>query len=68
MKVTIYGKEGCAFCTRAKDLCQEKAIEHEYIDFIAAGMNKADLEAVVGKPVSTVPADLRRWRTYRRLR
>lgn len=55
MKVVIYGKPGCAFCTRAKDLCEAKGIDHEYIDFIAAGMSKQDLEAIVGKPVSTVP-------------
>lgn len=55
MKVVIYGKPGCVFCTRAKDLCEAKGIDHEYIDFIAAGMNKQDLETIVGKPVGTVP-------------
>lgn len=55
MKVVIYGKPNCPFCVRAKDLCEAKGIDHEYIDFIAAGMSKQDLEAIVGKPVSTVP-------------
>jgi len=55
MKVTIYGKEGCAFCKRAKELCQAKGVEHNYIDFVEAGMTKADLQAVVGKPIDTVP-------------
>jgi len=55
MNVTIYGKEACAFCKRAKDLCEAKGIEHNYIDFVETGMTKADLEAIVGKPVNTVP-------------
>lgn len=55
MKVVIYGKEGCAFCTRAKELCEAKKIDHEYIDFVKTGMTKQDLEQIVGKPVGTVP-------------
>lgn len=55
MKVVIYGKENCPFCIRAKNLCKEKGVEHEYIDFIASGMSKEDLEAIVGSPVKTAP-------------
>lgn len=55
MKVVIYGKEGCAFCTRAKELCEAKEIDHEYIDFVKTGMTKQDLEQIVGKPIGTVP-------------
>lgn len=55
MKVVIYGKQGCAFCVSAKELCKAKGIDHEYIDFIQAGLTKEDLEKIVGKPVKTVP-------------
>lgn len=55
MKVVIYGKEGCPFCVRAKELCETKEIDHEYIDFIKAGMTKQDLEQIVGRPIGTVP-------------
>ena len=31
MKVTIYGKTRCTFCTSAKQLCEQKGIEYEYL-------------------------------------
>lgn len=55
MNVVIYGKEGCPFCVRAKELCEANKIDYKYVDFIKAGMTKQDLEKIMGKPVSTVP-------------
>ncbi|MGB0467165.1 MAG: GrxA family glutaredoxin [Pontibacterium sp.] len=54
-RVTIFGRPGCGFCTRAKQLCEIKSLEFRYIDIHAEGISKADLEKTVGKPVETVP-------------
>ena len=54
-RVTIFGREGCGFCTRAKQLCEIKSLEYRYIDINKEGISKADLEKTVGKPVETVP-------------
>ena len=31
MKVTIYGKTRCTFCTSAKQLCEQKGLDYEYL-------------------------------------
>ncbi|MBR9827347.1 MAG: GrxA family glutaredoxin [Oceanospirillales bacterium] len=54
-KVTIFGREGCGFCQRAKELCDIKGFAYRYIDIHAEGISKADLEHTIGKPVLTVP-------------
>lgn len=54
-KFTIFGRPGCGFCTRAKQLCELKSLEYRYIDIWAEGISKADLEKTVGEPVETVP-------------
>ncbi|KEA62362.1 Glutaredoxin 1 [Marinobacterium lacunae] len=54
-RVTIFGKEGCGFCRRAKELCEIRGIDFRYIDIHQEGISKADLEKTVGKPVETVP-------------
>lgn len=54
-RVTIFGRPGCGFCTRAKQLCEIKALNFRYIDIYAENISKADLEKTVGKPVETVP-------------
>lgn len=28
--ITIYGKSNCGFCTKAKNLCEVRRLEHEY--------------------------------------
>ncbi len=55
MKVTIYGRENCKYCTLAKELVVARELELEYIDFVKQGMTKADLIELVGKEISTVP-------------
>lgn len=32
MAIRIYGKQNCIYCLSAKDLCERKGIEYEYID------------------------------------
>lgn len=31
MKITIYGKTRCTFCTSAKQLCEQKGLDYEYL-------------------------------------
>lgn len=54
-RVTIFGRPGCGFCTRVKELCEIKSLEYRYIDIYAEGISKADLEKTIGRPVETVP-------------
>lgn len=54
-KFTIFGRPGCGFCTRAKQLCEIKNFDYKYIDIWAEGISKEDLEKTIGKPVHTVP-------------
>lgn len=54
-RITIFGRPGCGFCVRAKQLCESQNLDHRYIDIHAEGITKADLEKTVGKPVETVP-------------
>jgi len=55
MKIVIYGRPGCPYCVKAHDLCQAKALDFEYIDYKDVGLEKADLEKIVGKLITTVP-------------
>lgn len=54
-RVTIFGKEGCGFCTRAKQLCEIKDLDFKYLDIHKENISQADLEKTIGKPVVTVP-------------
>jgi len=54
-KFTIFGRPGCGFCTRAKQLCEIKELNYQYVDIWAEGISKEDLQKTVGKPVYTVP-------------
>lgn len=60
MFAVIFGRPGCPYCVRAKDLAEKLTGDREdfnyrYIDIHAEGITKADLEKTVGKPVETVP-------------
>lgn len=58
MHIIIYGKPGCHFCARAKQLCSETlsgVATYAYIDIIDEGLTRDDLEAICGKEVRTVP-------------
>lgn len=53
--ITIFGREGCGYCSRAVQLAEIKQLEFKYIDIHKEGISKADLEKTIGKPVLTVP-------------
>ncbi|CAM3765778.1 GrxA family glutaredoxin [Avibacterium avium] len=60
MFVVIFGRPGCPYCVRAKELADKlketlSDFDYRYVDIIAEGISKADLSASVGKPVETVP-------------
>ncbi|GAA0487748.1 MULTISPECIES: GrxA family glutaredoxin [Tatumella] len=60
MFAVIFGRPGCPYCVRAKELAeklteQREDFSYRYVDIQAEGITKADLEKTVGKPVETVP-------------
>jgi len=60
MFVVIFGRPGCPYCVRAKELAEKLKEQRDdfnfrYVDIQAEGISKADLEKTVGKPVETVP-------------
>lgn len=60
MFTVIFGRPGCPFCVRAKQLAEQLAAKDEsfkfrYVDIHAEGISKADLSKTVGKEVETVP-------------
>ena len=54
-KVTIYGRMSCGFCAMARQLCDRKGFEHEFVDMPALGLTKGDVAEKIGRPVYTVP-------------
>jgi glutaredoxin 1 len=54
-KITIFGRPGCGFCSRAKQLCEIKSFNFTYIDIWKEKITKADLEKTIGRPVQTMP-------------
>lgn len=60
MFVEIYGRLSCPYCVRAKQLAEKMKAElpdfdFKFVDMIAEGIEKQNLELRVGKPVATVP-------------
>ena len=60
MKVTIYGREKCSWCSKAKNLVdklfQSQTIDsYEYIDYQKENMSANDLSEIAGTQVKTVP-------------
>ncbi|PJX40735.1 GrxA family glutaredoxin [Klebsiella sp. E-Nf3] len=59
MNFVIYGRENCSFCKRAVELAKQLQGhgygEYQYIDIVAAGIDKQKLSDMVGKPVETIP-------------
>nr|WP_227663024.1 GrxA family glutaredoxin [Marinobacter daqiaonensis] len=53
--MTIYGRMSCGFCAMARNLCEQKGFEHEFIDMPALGLTKEDVAQKLGRPVRTVP-------------
>ncbi|BBN80922.1 glutaredoxin, GrxA family protein [Pseudoalteromonas sp. A25] len=60
MFTVIFGREGCPYCVRAKEVAERLASQRDdfsfrYVDIIKEGVSKADLEKSAGKPCPTVP-------------
>lgn len=60
MFVEIYGRLTCPYCVRAKALAEKMKgeladFDFKFVDMIAEGISKEDLEPRVGKAVATVP-------------
>ena len=60
MFVVIFGRPGCPFCVRAKELADNLSdagaiTGYRYVDIHEEGISKADMEKTIGKPVETVP-------------
>lgn len=60
MFVVIFGRPGCPFCVRAKELADQLSDAgaiggFRYVDIHEEGITKADMEKTIGEPVETVP-------------
>ncbi|MEI4943842.1 GrxA family glutaredoxin [Aeromonas caviae] len=60
MFVEIFGRPGCPYCVRAKQIAEQLTEERDdfefrYVDINVAGLTKDDLAAKAGKSVTTVP-------------
>lgn len=60
MFTVIFGRPGCPYCVRAKQLAEQLAEKRDdfkfrYVDIHKEGISKADLSKTVGKEVETVP-------------
>ncbi|QIZ76367.1 GrxA family glutaredoxin [Ferrimonas lipolytica] len=60
MFVVIFGRPGCPYCVRAKEIAatlkeNRDDFKFRYVDMHAEGVSKEELEKTVGKPVNTVP-------------
>jgi glutaredoxin 1 len=60
MYIVIFGRPGCPYCVRAKQIAEtlkndNADFDFNYIDMLAEGISKADLEKSAGVPVNTVP-------------
>lgn len=55
MKVKIYGRENCQYCEKAKELCQAKGFDFEYINIREHEISKEQLGYLCGKEIETVP-------------
>lgn len=54
MKVLIYGKPGCTFCIKAKNLCESSNVQYDY-QTVGADITLEALQEKVGRPIRTVP-------------
>ena len=52
---TIFGRPGCGYCVRAKQVLEMRNLPHKYVDMMRESISPADLATTIGKPVRTVP-------------
>ncbi len=60
MHTMIYGRPGCPYCVRAKQLAEvlktrRPDFTYTYVDMVNVNMSREELEAKIGQPVHTVP-------------
>ena len=60
MHTVIFGRPGCPYCVRAKQIAdtlseQREDFNYKYVDIWAENISKADLSKSAGKTVETVP-------------
>jgi glutaredoxin len=55
MKIEIYGKPNCVFCTRAIRACEANDLEYTYTDISKNAFEKSVLESRMPEPLRTVP-------------
>lgn len=53
--VTIYGKENCGFCTKAKALADQYGIKYEYKDIGRSPADREELFERASVPIKSVP-------------
>lgn len=54
--ITVYGRENCGYCTKAKDfLGLRPDLEYKYLDINEAGFDKQNLVTVIAPGATTVP-------------
>jgi len=54
-RFTVFGREGCGFCRRAKQMLELRGLPLRYVDIHAEGISQADLAKTIGHEVKTVP-------------
>ena len=54
-RFTVFGRPGCGFCVRAKQILEINGLPFKYVDIYEEGISKADLSRTVGKEVETFP-------------
>ena len=54
MKITIYGKDGCVNCERARMLCQIQSLAHQVFK-LDLDYSADELHSRLGQPVRSLP-------------
>lgn len=54
MNIIVYGKPGCSFCVKAKNLCESRGVPYSY-KTVGSDITKEQLQEHIGGPVKTVP-------------
>lgn len=53
--IDIYGKDGCPFCTKAVQLCEENGVEYSYFNMSQNPQYKDEMVVRIGSIPKTVP-------------
>lgn len=63
MKITIYGRQTCPYCVKAKSVVEKLKADgliqdFEYIDYVSLGLGPDDLSKIAKSEIQTVPVVL----------